>query len=201
MAPTSPPEGAATASDPDLDRRDALAILAAPHPYPWKVQGIGLLSLRLDDRRHRRLHVWDPLSAPEYPPVHDHPYDFASTVIAGELTDTTWIEHPDGEVFRRERYRLGAEDDRSVDQVRLLASTRILQAGDSYSHAASDLHDSRQAPGTVTVVRCTWHDPAELNVCFRPGDPWVSAESRLATRDEVERITAPAVALLRQLLP
>ncbi len=194
----------ASAADRDeaaaLDRRDALAVLADPHVHPWKVQGIGLLSLRLDDRGERRLHVWDPATAPEHPPVHDHPYEFTSTVVAGELTDTTWAEHLDGEVFQRERYRLGAEDERTVDEVRLVGSPRVLRAGESYAHAAADLHDSRQVPGTVTVIRCTWHEPAELTVCLRPGDPWVSAGSRPATPDEVERITAPARDLLRQLL-
>lgn len=184
-----------------LDRRDALAVLADPHAHPWRVQGIGLLSLRLDEGRERRLHVWDPAKAPEHPPVHDHPYDFTSTVVAGELTDTTWVEHPDGQGFRRERYRLDAEDDRAVDEVRLLATPRVLRAGEAYARRAAELHDSRQVPGTVTVIRCTWHEPTELSVCFRPGDPWVSAVSRLATPDEIERITAPARALLRELLP
>lgn len=192
--------GSAAQRDAGLDRRAALAVLADPLAHPWKVQGIGLLSLRLDDRGERRLHVWDPTTAPEHPPVHDHPYDFTSTVVAGELTDTTWVEHPDGEVFRRERYRLDAEDERTVDEVRLLGTPQVLRAGEAYAHAAADLHDSRQVPGTVTVIRCTWHGPAELRVCFRPGDPWVSAESRPATPDEVERVTTPARALLRELL-
>jgi hypothetical protein len=200
-APAPAPDGDATAGDAAIDRRDALAVLAHPHAHPWKVQGIGLLSLRLDGRRERRLHVWDPATAPQHPPVHDHPYDFTSTVIAGELTDTTWVEHPEGEVFRRERYRLDAEDDRTVDEVRLVATPRVLLPGESYRHAASDLHDSRQGPGTVTVIRCTWHDPTELSVCFRPGDPWVSAGSRPATPDEIQRITTPARELLAQLLP
>lgn len=200
MTAPAPAPAPAPGDDTALDRREALAILADPHAHPWKVQGIGLLSLRLDDRRERRLHVWDPPSAPEHPPVHDHPYDFTSTVIAGELTDTTWVEHLEGDPFRRERYRPDAEDDRTVDEVRLLATRRVLRAGESYGHAAADLHDSRQAPGTVTVIRCTWHERAELSVCLRPGDPWVSAESRPATPDEVERITAPARALLREQL-
>lgn len=191
----------AALGDGPLDRRDALAVLADPHAHRWKVQGIGLLSLRLDDGDERRLHVWDPATAPEHPPVHDHPYDFSSTVIVGELTDTTWLEHPDGELFRRERYRIGAEDDRSVDEVRLVATTRVLRAGESYAHAAADLHDSRQVPGTVTLIRCTWREPTELSVCFGPGDPWVSAGSRPATPDEIERITAPARALLGGQLP
>ena len=28
--------------------------------FPWKMQDIGLMGLRLDDRREYRLHVWDP---------------------------------------------------------------------------------------------------------------------------------------------
>ena len=182
---------------PDELRR----ILDDPAAHPWKVQGIGLLSLRLDDRREHRLHVWDPERAPARPPIHDHPYDFTSTVIVGELTDTTWVEDPTGEEHVRERYRPGAEDERTCDEVRLVGAPSVLRAGQTYHHRAADLHDSRQVPGTVTVMRCTWVEERELTVCRRPDDPWVSTASRPATPDEVERITAPALELLRPLRP
>ena len=37
-------------------------ILEHAEDYPWLMQEIGLLGLRLDDRREYRLHVWDPYS-------------------------------------------------------------------------------------------------------------------------------------------
>jgi hypothetical protein len=57
------------------------------------------------------------------------------------------------------------------------------------------LHDSRQTPGTVTIIRCDWHDRPELTVCLRRGAPWVSGQARPATPHEIKRITAAALDL------
>ncbi len=59
------------------------------------------------------------------------------------------------------------------------------------------MHDSRQLPGTVTVVHFEGviDNGRELTVCRRPGTPWVSGHARSATPDEVKRITASALAL------
>ena len=79
-------------------------ILEHAADYPWRMQGVGLLALRLDDRREHRLHVWDPDGCVGDPPIHDHPYDFTSTVIVGELTNTRYVEDPSGDEYCRERY-------------------------------------------------------------------------------------------------
>ena len=83
------------------------------------MQDVGLLGLWLDDRRECRLHVWDPDSRVGDPPVHDHPFDFTSTVVVGELVDTRYVEDPDGVEFARHRYRPDDEHDRRIDSVRL----------------------------------------------------------------------------------
>jgi hypothetical protein len=67
--------------------------------------------------------------------------------------------------------------------------------GESYSQRAHELHDSRQVPGTVTIVRWTFTDVPELTVCHRGDAPWVSGRSRPAAADEVKRITAAALDL------
>jgi hypothetical protein len=81
-------------------------ILHHAEDYPWKIQDIGLLGLRLDDRREFRLHVWDPTysTGDDDPPIHDHPYDFTSTIIAGEMTNTVYEEDPGGDECTRYRY-------------------------------------------------------------------------------------------------
>ena len=71
-----------------LSRALVLTMLQHAEDFPWRMQDIGLMGLRLDDRREYRLHVWDPSYCVGEPPVHDHPYDFTSTVIAGELTNS-----------------------------------------------------------------------------------------------------------------
>jgi len=177
------------------DRIRVRHILEHAHEHPWRIQDIGLLALRLDDRREHRLHVWDRAGVP---PIHDHPYDFTSTVIVGELVNTRYVEDPSGVEYARERYALGDEEERRDDTVRLVGTSETLRAGARYHQRADELHDSRPVPGTVTVLEFqpVSPDPPELTVCRRRGTPWVSGQARAATWAEVERITAAALAQL-----
>ena len=179
--------------DRALDEAGVRTILEHAADHPWRLQGVGLLALRLDDRRERRLHVWDPDGCIGDPPIHDHPYDFTSTVVVGELINTRYVEDPSGEELRRERYATSDEGDRRADTVRLVGTSTVLGPGDRYRQLAAELHDSRQAPGTVTILSCEWRDRPELTVCLRPGAPWVSGQARPATPDEITRITAAAL--------
>jgi hypothetical protein len=164
--------------------------------FPWRLQDIGVLSLRLDDTREYRLHVWVPDRAVGDPPIHDHPVGFTSTVIVGELVNTRYVEDPRGVEYLRERSTPGDDDHRRADTVRLVGVPETLRPGDRYRQSAHELHDSRQVPGTVTALRFerALDDATELTVCRRPGAPWVSAHARPATHDEVKHITAAALA-------
>jgi hypothetical protein len=173
-------------------------ILEHPADHPWKIQDIGVLGLWLDDRREYRLHVWNPDGAIGEPVVHDHPFDFTSTVIAGELVNTRYVEDPSGAEYCRDRYRTDDEHNRRTDTVRLVGTSEILGPGARYHQVAHELHDSSQVPGTVTVLHMQPHPSAELpelTVCRQPGSPWLSGAARLATGDEVARITAMALAV------
>ena len=182
--------------DQTLDTAMVRTILEHAADHPWRLQGIGLLALRLDDRREHRLHVWDPDGGIGDPPIHDHPYDFTSTIVVGELVDTRYVEDLSGDEYRRERYSPGDENDRRRDTVRLAGTSTTLGPGDRYHQLAGELHDSRQNPGTVTIIRCEWRDRPELTVCLRPGAPWVPGRARPATPDEVARITGAALDLM-----
>jgi hypothetical protein len=70
-----------------------------------------------------------------------------------------------------------------------------LRDGEQYAQLAPELHDSRQEPGTVTIIRCSFKDVAELTVCLRDEDTFVSGQARPATLDEVKQITARALTL------
>jgi hypothetical protein len=173
-------------------------ILEHAADYPWRVQNIGVLALWLDDQRSYRLHVWDPEAAIGDPPVHDHPFDFTSTVIVGELVNTRYVDDPGGREYLRERYSPGSENERRADTVRLVGASATLPADARYHQHAHELHDSYQVPGTVTVLHFDNSfddDLPELTVCRRPGTPWVSGHARSATPDEVKRITAVALVL------
>jgi hypothetical protein len=179
-------------------------ILEHAADYPWRIQEVGILALRLDDQRRDRLHVWDPDGAIGEPVVHDHPYDFTSTVIVGELVNTRYVEDPNGQEYARERYAPGTEHERRADTVRLVGTSETLRAGDRYGQLAHELHDSRQVPGTVTALHFDRHldgELAELTVCRRPGTPWVAGQARPATDDEVKRITELALALFDAVSP
>lgn len=170
-------------------------ILTHAEAFPWRMQDVGLLGLWLDDRREHRLHLWAPEEVADDPPIHDHPFDFTSTVVAGELVNTRYLECASGPEYVRERYVVGNEGDRRVDTIRLEGVATRLGEGESYSQLAPELHDSRQVPGTVTLIRFAPKDVsgAELTLCHRPEAPWISGQAREARPDEVKRITAAAL--------
>jgi hypothetical protein len=159
------------------------------------MQEIGLLGLRLDDRRKYRMHVWGPDCSRGAPPVHDHPFDFTSSIIVGEMTNTRYEERDSGVEYIRTRYSRADEDIRRTDTVKLSAVASTFTEGDHYSHLADELHDSRQVPGTVTIIRCAFKDVSELTVCRRNKSAWISGRSRPATSEEVKTITSKALEL------
>jgi hypothetical protein len=169
-------------------------ILTHAEDFPWRMQEIGLLGLRLDEHREYRLHVWEPGYYVGEPPIHDHPYDFVSTVIAGEITNTRYEESPSGAEYSRVRYLASDERVRRTDTVRLSATSATVRDGEQYAQLAHELHDSRQEPGTVTIIRCSFKDVAELTVCLRDGVTFASGQARPATADEVKHITTRALA-------
>ena len=176
-----------------LSKPLVLTILRHAEDFPWRVQDIGLVSLRLDEHRECRLHVWNPVDEERDPPIHDHPYDFTSTIIAGELRNTRYEEDPSGDEYVRFRYSPGFEDLRRLDTVRLSATTATLTEGQEYRQLAPELHASAQLAGTVTVIRCSWVEAGDLTVCHRDEGSWRSGRARDATRDEIKKMAAKAL--------
>ncbi len=168
-------------------------ILEHAEDYDWRMQELGLLGLRLDDHRQYRLHVWDPSRYVGEPPVHDHPFDFTSTIVAGEMTNSIYQESSRGVEYRRVRYATANEEARRSDTVRLSALATTYREGGQYAQLAHQLHDSRQLPGAVTVIRMTFKDVPELTVCRRDGGAWASGQARPASRSEVKEMTTKAL--------
>jgi len=181
--------------DNPLNKALVRTILEHAEDFAWTLQDIGLLGLRLDDKREYRLHVWEASYSVGEPPIHDHPFDFTSTVVVGEMTNTRYDEDPSGVEYCRLRYNPPNEDARRADTVRLSGTATTFTGGRQYSQPAHELHDSRQLPGTVTIIRRTFKDVSELTVCSRREAAWVSGQSRRAAPDEVKRITATALEL------
>jgi len=151
------------------------------------------MSLSLDDRREYRLHVWDQSYCVGDPPIHDHLYEFTSTIIAGEMTNTRYEEDSAGDEYLRFRYPPGAEGERRSDAVRLSSTATIFNEGNQYHQLAHELHASWQQPGTVTAIRCQWVETPQLTVCVRDEGSWRSGQRREATRDEIKAFTAKAL--------
>jgi hypothetical protein len=178
-----------------LSRALVLTMLQHAEDFPWRMQEIGLMSLRLDDRREHRLHVWDPSCCVGEPPIHDHPYDFTSTIIAGEMTNTRYEVDVAGDEYVRFRFPPGAESERRSDAVKLSSTATTFTAGHQYHQLADELHASWQLPGTVTAIRCQWIEAPELSLCVRDEGSWRSGQGRDATREEIKGFCAKALEL------
>ena len=144
-----------------LTKALVLTILRHAEDFPWRMQDIGLMGLRLDGQREYRLHLWDPSESVGASPIHDHPYEFTSKIVAGELTNSRYVDDPAGDEYVRFRYSLPAEDQRRTDTVRLSAAPETFTEGGEYRQLAHELHASDQRPGTVTVIRCSWGEPRD----------------------------------------
>jgi hypothetical protein len=178
-----------------LSRALVLTMLQHAEDFPWRMQEIGLMSLRLDDRREHRLHVWDPSCCVGEPPIHDHPYDFTSTIIAGEMTNTRYEVDLAGDEYVRFRFPPGAESERRSDAVKLSSTATTFTPGHQYHQLADELHASWQLPGTVTAIRCQWIEAPELSLCVRDEGSWRSGQGRDATCEEIKSFTAKALEL------
>jgi hypothetical protein len=176
-----------------LSKALVLTMLQHAEDFPWRIQDIGLMSLRLDDRREYRLHVWDPSYCVGEPLIHDHPYDFTATIIVGEMTNTRYDENHAGDEYVRFRYHPGAEGERRSDAVRLSSTATIFDEGNDYHQLAHELHASWQQPGTVTAIHCQWVETSELTVCVRDEDSWRSGQGREATHEEIKGFTDKAL--------
>jgi hypothetical protein len=176
-----------------LSKALVFTMLRHAEDFPWRMQDIGLMALRLDDQREYRLHVWDPGESVGDPPIHDHPYDFTSTIIVGEMTNSRYEEDPAGDEYVRFRYSPPAEDQRRSDTVRLSAAATTFTEGGQYRQLARELHASWQQPGTVTAIRCSWVEAPELTVCLRDEGSWRSGQARDATREEIKTVAAKAL--------
>ena len=128
-------------SETTMTKALVFTILRHAEDFPWRMQDIGLMGLRLDDVRQYRLHVWNPSLSADDPPIHDHPYDFTSAIIVGELTDTRYVENAAGDEHIRLRYSLPNEEQRRSDTVRL--SRRLKPSVRATSTVSSPMSSTR----------------------------------------------------------
>lgn len=67
--------------------KEVLDLLKHPEGLPWTIQGFGMLRLYITDDQIWRLHIWDTeeMAVEDVTRTHDHPWDFDSRILSGEL--------------------------------------------------------------------------------------------------------------------
>lgn len=201
----------------DVIRALVREVLAeGPRLRDWTYQGFGMLRTYLDDEERFRLNVWDPGSAIENVSViHDHPWDFTSLIVCGELVNHTFryvrsqpptCRAEDEASLRLKAYRSveirtgeGGGPMTEVQPLQLIENpARTVHAPLTYRQHHAQLHWTEATPGTVTIndrELVTGDGPKVATVCWSEGE-WVSAEPRPATNDEWEHFVALATKLM-----
>lgn len=157
----------------------------------WTMQGFGMLRTYLDPDEVERLHIWDTGKAnAEVSTVHNHAWDFESLIYSGRLANQRYIRDSNGREWRSADIRPGECGGliSNPEMVRLSESPReFYQPGSTYRQEATELHESLPTPGTVTVIKRTFHNDRTLDVAtvaWKAGG-WVTAEPRRASEREI----------------
>lgn len=171
-------------------------ILMKSSEYEWSVQGFGMLRLYMG--KQTRLHVWSKeVRVADVSDIHDHPWDFRSVIIAGQMMNTRFIKGAEGETYFTQQILCGAGGypTGGIQQVKMWASpSEVYNEGEEYHQSASEIHQSIPNEGAVTLItRHFLPDTDHANIFWQPGKQWVSAEPRKATSADVRAITTYAL--------
>lgn len=174
----------------------------------WTLQGFGMLRTYLGDAEEWRLHVWDSrFRVPGVTDVHDHPWDFASRVLAGVLVNRRFNVVPGRPTHWRTSIECG-EDAHVVGEAEpvhlLTRSIEVYSASHerfrSYRQAADEIHVTESLDGTVSVVRRSFHEDRDHASVFVPdGEEWIDAIPRRASGDEIDEILTLACGRWREI--
>jgi len=164
----------------------------------WSVQGFGMLRTYFgpnNDRKRFRLNLWDPtLAVPNVSTIHDHPWHFESTIVAGVFINQRYTILPPEEygcpthTFTTIKTGEGGGIVKSEFQNVALRAGRpeVYEGGAVYSQASDEVHESIPVRGTITLNERTRVGDGEHARVFWPiGTDWVDAEPREATFAEV----------------
>lgn len=136
----------------------------------WQVQGFGMLRTYLDGPGEPRLQVWDQrLATWSNNAIHDHPWAFESTIVAGVLFNQRFrvevSNHPyDGHTTEIvPGTRGGLLSERPIQPCRITpAQPEIYAMGESYSQTHREMHLTKYLPGTVTLITRSEREEADI---------------------------------------
>ena len=166
-----------------------LHILDHAKEYPWSVQGFGVL--RLFIRGVGRLHIWDTnLRYPGVSLVHNHSWSLESTIVAGELMNTRYVENVGlNPTHWKQRLLTGYKSKTVAEPTKVhlrRLTSEYYRAGDVYSQQASEIHETNALNGTITVMRRDEDENGHADVYWPLGAEWGTAIPRPATPEEVQ---------------
>lgn len=183
-------------------------ILERPIGYDWTVQGLGMMRIYLDDSV--RVHVWhSSLVVPNVTDVHEHPWDFESLVLAGEMRNFVYFKSAEGQPKAQPYYRdvllcgsgslAGDPDPIWIEPWYPDGRCQSCSPGYAYSQRYSEIHRSEFEDGTVTLVKRKFvnEDRDHAGVYWKRGAQFVSAEPREATREEILLVAESALDQLK----
>ena len=141
-----------------------------------------------------RLHFWDSrLKVPNVSTIHNHPWDFTSLVLKGELCNILYQE-VEGEKCNYEKALIRCGEQAATMEapirVQLKEVSRVTYGkGEYYSELAEKLHESCPKDSAITIVeRYPKQDPDHASVFWPIGTNWVNATPRTATREEIDMV-------------
>jgi hypothetical protein len=177
-------------------------------PIRWETQGFGMLRTYLEGENEPRLQIWDQrLLVWEYSNIHDHPWDFTSTIVAGHLFNQRYWRmsgcymSPAGELSEEYNEALivpGPVNETAPRPQKCWLARKPLELygpGDQYSQTWNELHCTQYTQGTITVIdrKRTRPDGDHASSIWKGDGPWVSARPRPATNVEVQLVVDNAL--------
>lgn len=171
------------------------------------VQGLGMMRIYLSEGV--RLHVWHhDLEVFGVTKIHEHPWDFESLVICGELENYRYLKSDekvkDTECYVQDMLLCGTGNLAHREHLCWLGSyhpsgkPNTYVPGGTYSQRYDEIHRTDFVDGTVTLIRRNFvNDDRDHAYVYWPDNRrFVSAEPRSATPQEILRVTGAALKLL-----
>lgn len=174
----------------------ARKILEQPYHHKWSRQGLGMLRLYLS--KELRLHVWHgELITPNVSMIHDHPWDFESTILAGQINNIRYVPSLEGNNYMFNRIICGEggglEPELPRQVVMAEQLTEHYSMGCRYAQKAKEIHKTTARNGTITIIERKFYEDTEHAHVFWDGPGWVSAEPQVANSIHVELATKAAL--------
>jgi len=102
--------------------------------------GLGFIQLKIDEQY--RVHFYSPKIPPIVDDIHNHRYDFESTILMGTLTNTLWgVKEGDTHIRRSESCNPDIKSEKIEKKCAVeFISKTIYTAGQTYKMSESEFH-------------------------------------------------------------